>query len=67
MGNTKKYIIGQKQAPEWLRNRLMMYRKFDGSTGYEIYCNGRAYDLIKGDRVMKLKNGKFKIIPTKRK
>lgn len=54
------YIIGQGFAPEWCRRFITMYKKRDGSTGYEFYGRWRDFELVKGD-ILIMEAGKIKV------
>ena len=45
----ESYIIGDKSMPYWCRNRIMQYKRMDGTTGYEFYGKGKILQLKKDD------------------
>ena len=46
----ESYVIGDKYVPYWCRNRIMQYKKMDGTTGYEFHHEmGRILQMNKGD------------------
>ena len=55
-----KYIIGDTLAPYWCKRYLMLYRKKDGSIGYEFFGKNKSYELEKGDCLL-YDEGKIKV------
>jgi hypothetical protein len=45
----ESYTIGDKYVPYWCRNRIMQYKRLNGTTGYEFHGKGEALWLEKGD------------------
>lgn len=59
-----QYIIGEPDVPYWCKNRIMLYRRADGSTGYEFHGSKRILRLRVGDIL--LRDSKQKIIVKKK-
>ena len=59
----ESYVIGDKYVPYWCRNRIMPYKKLDGTTGYEYHGKGEVLKLEKGDRLFR---GHYRPIITKK-
>jgi hypothetical protein len=57
------YIFGTDELPDFIRDRIMCYRKADGSVGYELDNGRRVTKLYKGDRV-ELKGKYIQVIKT---
>ena len=53
----EKYIIGTKPIPEWCYEKLMPFRKWDGTTGIEFYGERKTISLDIGDIL--IKQGKY--------
>ena len=50
------YTIGDRNIPYWCRNRIMQYRKTNGSTGYEYHGKGEVLQLEKDDVIFRGQN-----------
>ncbi len=46
--------------PDWLKNKLLPYRKMNGTVGYEFHGKYRTFYLVAGDRLV-LSEGKIKV------
>lgn len=53
----KSYIMGQGKMPGWVSDRVMCFRKADGSTGYELDTGWRFTEIYEGDKI--IQNGKY--------
>lgn len=62
----QKYIIGTKPVPSWCADKLMPYKKMDGSCGVEFHGVQMDIDLIIGD-VLIYENGKIDFKKNERK
>lgn len=68
--NNERYVVGTHPIPEWCWRDMMIYRRDDGSTGYEFTIHhsqqGHTTTLYpqKGDTI--IKNGALvRLIPKK--
>lgn len=52
-----RHIFGQGEMPEWVSDRVMCFRKADGSTGYELDTGWRFTEIYEGDKIFQ--NGKY--------
>lgn len=57
---TDTYIIGSGIPPDWVKDKLLPYRKMDGSIGYEFHGVYAIFNLMVGDRLI-LRDGKIKV------
>ena len=48
-----KYIFLQGEVPRWVSDRLMLYLRADGKTGYEIDTGKYFKVIFKGDVLIK--------------
>lgn len=48
----ERYVIGTSPVPEWLKNRLMPYLRYDGETGYEFIGRIKNFELQAGDTLV---------------
>ena len=48
-----QYIIGEANAPYWCKNRIMPFKRADGSTGYEFHDSKRILRLSAGDILLR--------------
>lgn len=47
-----EYIMGNGNMPDWVANKVMAYRKMDGSTGYEFRGMANIYEIHIGDKII---------------
>ena len=57
----KKWKVGSGRAPDWIKERLMLYLRADGAVGYEIQGRGLTLHAKKGDVVTMKDNGDIKV------
>lgn len=57
---TDTYTIGSGTPPDWLKDKLLPYRKMNGSVGYEFHGVYRTFYLVAGDELV-LRNGKIDV------
>ncbi len=57
------YILGSGRAPDWLKERMMLYLRPDGAVGYEIFGRYRNWTAQKGDTVTRTESGDVRVIP----
>lgn len=55
----ESYTIGEKGAPYWCKNRIMPFRRSDGSTGYEYYEQKKVVNLKAGDMLLRGKDNQI--------
>ena len=59
-------VFGEEEMPVWLSDKVMAYKKTDGSTGYELDTGRRKIEIKVGDlitnegRYLKVRKRKFK-------
>ena len=50
----EQYIIGSKNVPWWCKQRIMPFRKADGSIGFEYHDKSlKTYILNRGDALLR--------------
>ncbi len=49
----EEYIIGSGIPPDWLKNKLIPYRKMEGTVGYEFQGTFRIFCLSAGDKLVR--------------
>ena len=57
-----EYIVGTRLAPYWCMNDLTLYKRPDGGIGYEYHGKTKTAELCRGDKLIRLENGKIQII-----
>jgi hypothetical protein len=48
-----EYVVGSGKPPSWLKNKIMPYRKMDGTTGFEFHGRQRTYVLYCGNKLVR--------------
>lgn len=56
----EEYIVGSKYVPWWCKQRIMPFRKADGTTGYEYHDKSlKTFILDEGDVLFRDNNNKI--------
>lgn len=63
---TDTYTIGSGILPDWVKDKLLPYRKMNGTVGHEFRGRYRTFYLVVGDRLI-LSEGKIKVKQRKEK
>lgn len=53
MNDFNRYVCGDPHVPWWLMPKLMIYRRLDGKTGFELTYRERVVQLKQGDVIYK--------------